>query len=277
MILGNGSRQYHIDDPANDLVAKTDSYRLYLCSLNGGVEKTHLLQIATEVAHNGDLDRAAYFLGVLGQHAENLEKEYACIKTDPNDMLNYQLCFPELVDSFVPEGQGDRRVNVLGFRSVDDVRQMVPLHNIVQRDHRRVDLRTSVWIMGKLLKILTFAHDAGMAVHDLSLGNILIEPERHYVVVFNWAAAEKHSEGVSGLMVREEIRGGAQSVIEVLGGSDTETIPNDGDEQYERYADHLLELAHNGNRNADSAHRAFYALVDELWPRGYHPFTSLLR
>jgi hypothetical protein len=270
-MISNGPRQYDIGDQ----VAETAFYRLYLCREEGS-DRGLLLQVATGVEHNGKLDRSAYLLGVLLQHAEDLEKEYAGVKTDPKDMLNYQFAFPELADSFIASEQGGRRINILGFRNVEDARQMVPLYNIVHRDRRRVDLRTSVWILGKLLKILVFVHDAGITVDDLTLGNVLIEPDKHYVLVFNWADAEKHPDGVSGASAREEIQRAARCVIEVLGGDADLTIPDDGTEQYARYVAHLVALARDGERSADSAHRAFYALVDRLsWPRGKYPFTSL--
>ena len=270
MILEHGSKQYHV----GDLVAETASHRLYLCSQNGG-RPQNLLQVATDLAHNGELDRASYILEILLHHAEDLESEYARVKTDLNDMLNYQLCFPDLSDSFVPADQGDRRVNILGFRGVDDVRSMVPLHNIVHHDERRVDLRTSVWIAGKLLKILVFAHDASISIGDISLGNVIIQPDRRYVVVFNWANARQHTGGVPQEVVRDEIRSVAATVIEVLGGTDENPIPDDGGEQYERYNAHLAVLASDGARTAEEAHRMFYTLADDLWPREFYPFTTL--
>ncbi|MEK9182302.1 MAG: hypothetical protein AAB781_01785 [Patescibacteria group bacterium] len=271
MIICNDSRQYYV----SDLVAETPIYRLYLCSQDGAMPK-NLLQIAIGIENNGELDRSVYFLRTLLLHAENLEEEYARVKTDQKDMLNYQFCLPEPVDSFLHEEQGGRRINILGFRNVDDVRLMVPLHNIVHRDQRRVDLRTSVWIMGKLLKILAFAHDASVSVGEISLGNILIEPDRHYVVVFNWASAQKYNDGVPSSVIREEIKLAAQCVIETLGGGD-QIIPDDGSEQHASYIKYLENLARNGDQNAEETHYSFYQLVDGLWPRGYHHFTSLPR
>jgi hypothetical protein len=274
MILEHGSKQYHVGDLDTDLVAETASHRLYLCSQNGG-RPQNLLQVATDLAHNGELDRASYILEILLHHAEELESEYARVKTDPKDMLNYQLCFPDLADSFVPADQGDRRVNILGFRGVDDVRSMVPLYNIVHRDKRRVDLRTSVWIAGKLLKTLVFAHDASISVGDISLGNVLIQPDQHYVVVFDWANARQHTDGISQDVVRDEIRSAATTIIEILGGMDEHSVPDDDGEQYERYNAHLAALASNGARTVEEAHRMFYTLADDLWPREFYPFTTL--
>lgn len=256
------------------LVAETERYRLYLCR-PGGETVDHLLQVASAVEHNGALDRAAYILEKLLREAGRLEDEYALVKSNPKHFVNYELCFPEIVDTFVPADQGGRRINILRFRGVSDVRTMVPLSNIVERDRLRVDMRTSIWIMGKLLKILTFVHSAGIAITNLTLGNILIEPEQHYVVIFNWADAQLMSDGVPQSTVREEIKRAACSVIEVLGGTPEGGIPDDEHgERHAPYEQHLLQLARNGASNAASAHQTFYALVDSLWARGFHKFTS---
>lgn len=272
MFVQNGSRRYIV----GDLAAETPEYRLYLCTLEGE-GRQYLLQVATDIAQNGGLDRAAYILTTLLEHAGRLEEEYARVRDNPKKKLNYQLCFPDLIDGFVSPDQGDRRINILAFREVEDPRLMVPLHNIVHRDNRRVDIRTSVWILGKLLKTLVFVNDADFTINQVTPGNILIEPDKHYVVVFNLTAAEKHPEGVSSAAARDEIKRAAEVVLEVLGGTMEGGVPDDGSEQYSRYIEHVIALAQDGDRTAFAAHQAFYALVDQLWPRGFHPFATLPR
>ncbi len=271
MLIQNGSRQYFV----GDLVAETAAYRLYLCSAkNGGCE--YLLQVAVDLTANGALDRAAYFLRMLSREAEDLEQEYAKVKTKPEKMLNYQYSFPDVVDSFVSQDQGGRRINILRFHSVDDVRQMVPLYNIVHRDFRRVDIRTSIWIMGKLLKIIAFVHDSGISMGEaIRSGNILIEPSKHYVVFFNWEDVQKNCDVVSTSLVREDIKNAAECVIETLGGTSEGGVLEDGSRESGPYIERLVSLARRGDRDAGTAHREFYSLVDSLWPRGFYPFTSL--
>lgn len=258
-------------------VAETSRYRLYVCRPNGETAADHLLQIATAVEHDGALERSAYILERLTREAERLEALYAETKTDPNHFVNYQLHFPALVDTFVAADQESRRTNILRFSEVGEVGRMVPLYNLVERDRRRVDLRTSIWILGKLLKAMSLAHGIGVAVKNLTPGNILIEPDQHYVVIFNWVDAELMSDGVPQSTVREEIRSAATSVIRVLGGDPEKGIPDDGGPWHAAYQQHLMQLAATGESNALEAHRAFYALVDSLWERGFHPFTSLPR
>ena len=253
-------------------VAETGTYRLYLCLTHDG--RQCLLQIAIAVEHNGVLQRAAYILNELYRRADEVEAEYARVKKDPSILLNYHLGFPALVDSFICQEQGGRHVNILAFTNVDDVAKIVPLTNITQKDRLRVDLKTSAWIMGKLLKLLAFASSEGFSVNT-SGNNILIEPDQHYVLIFDWSVAQAHQKTVPMEIQRQQIIRGAQAVIAVLGGDpETGTFPDDGDDAFSEYTGYLLRLARGERNKAKEAHEEFYALVDKIWERGFHPFTA---
>jgi len=267
-------RSDHYSYQVGKKVAETDNYRIYLC-LQAETARQCLLQIASAVEHNGGLQRAAYLLKELERRADELEKEYVRVKTDPNILLNYGLGFPELIDSFICQEQGGRWINILAFRNVEDVSRMVPLINITAKDRLRVDLRTSAWIMGKLLKLLAFTHVEGISVNLLTGHSVLIEPDEHYVVIFDWTAAQTHPETLSNEVQRKEISQAAQTIITVLGGdSEKGILPNDGDEAFERYTNHLLRLARGGESNAERAHDKFYELIDSLWKREFYPFKT---
>lgn len=257
-------------------LASTTEYQIYLCEQEGSAQQ-YMFQIATDLANNGILDFSAYILGKLQDQAIDFEEEYTKIKDKPNKFLNYQLFFPAVVESFRSTEQGDRRVNVLEFKGVTKIGDLVPLYGLVNQDKLRVDVRTSIWILGKLLKTIAFAHDAGIAVTNLGLGNILIEPKMHRVVIFNWANAQVMDGGVDKTTAREEIRTAARNVIEVLGGTPDGEIPNDGSEVETKYINHLKHLAGDGESESILAHKQFYELVDSLWPRGFHVFTTLPR
>lgn len=256
-------------------VAESEAYRLYFCT-DTTSSRQCLFQIAATVANNGDLDRAAFVLGELSRRADELEKEWAPKKPAPNHFLNYNLTFPELVDSFVCPEQGDRRVNILAFRGVENVSKMVPVSGITAKDGLRVDLRTSGWIMGKLLKLLVFTHGEGILINKLSGSNILIEPDQHYVLVFDWSATTIDHQGeISEDDRRQEISEAAKAVITVLGGDpETGEIPNDGEAYFGQYAERLRQLAEGDERDAVRAHQRFYELIDGLWERGFYPFTA---
>ncbi|MFA4846318.1 MAG: hypothetical protein WC654_07235 [Patescibacteria group bacterium] len=258
-----------------DQVAEASGYNLYLCKQEG-TGRQCLLQVAVDVTGNGALDRAAFLLKELKRRADELEAEYEKVKKDPKSTLNYDLGFPELVDSFVSEEQGGRRINILAFRNVEDVSRMVPIGNIVEKDRQRVDLRTSAWVMGKSLKLLAFAHGMGISIKRVDTTNILIEPDQHYVVFFDLSEAETYSDGmVPGEQRGADIAQAAQAVIAILGGDyESMSIPDDDDGKYKRYTDHLLGLAGGSQHDAHSAHTRFYELVDELWEHGFYPFTT---
>lgn len=271
MEIENGSSIYRVGKQA----AGNGTYRLYLCQKEG-MERQCLLQIATEVGHNGALQRAAFILGELARRAGELEEEYETVKQDPNVFLNYELGFPELVDSFICPEQGGRQINILAFRNVEDVSRMVPLVNISEKDRVRVDVKTSVWIAGKVLKMYDFATSEGFSV-NLSGNNILIEPDEHYVVIFDWTEAEIHSETVPVEVRRKQIAQVARAVITILGG-DAETGIFSGDEEgASQYTDYLLYLARGGESNTQRAHARLYEITDQLWERKYHPFTTRTR
>lgn len=253
------------------LVAEAPAYRLYLCKQEE-TGRQCLLQVAANAAHNGAMERNAYFLGELKREADRLEEEYARVVRDPNKTLGYDLGFPELVDSFVCAEQGGRRINILAFRNVEDVSRMVPISNITNKDRRRVDLRTSAWIMGKALKMFAFAHSQGIVGERV----ILIEPSQHYVVFFDWSEAMAFPGGkVPETTSRKEISQAATAVINIMGGDpDTGSFPDDEGGKYRQYTDHLVGLAGGSQHNAERAHARFYELIDELWERAFHPFTS---
>lgn len=267
--IKNGSCVYQVGNK----VAETSNYRLYLC-MQDGMGRQCLLQVATTVAHNGKLQRAAYILKELERRADDLEAKYARVKTDPNVLLNYGLGFPDLIDSFIYQEQGGRSINILAFRGVEDVTKMVPLINITEKDGLRVDLRTSAWIMGKLLKLLVFAHNEGVSVRLLNGNNIVIEPDEHYVVIFDWSCAQTYPEAVPKEIQRQEISQAAQAIVAVLGGDlKTGVFPDDSNKTY---TDYILRMARGEKNNAGKTHKEFYALIDELWEREYYPFTTKL-
>jgi len=198
------------------IVAEFAAYRIYVC-IQQETGRQCLLQIATSAAENGRLERAAFILGEFKSRALELEAEFAKIKTDPDSILNYDLCFPEIVDTFIFHEEGDRRINILGFKSVEEMIQLVPLSNIVEIDRMRVDLRTSGWIMGKLLKFLVFSQGEMIALNSLPSDNILIEPNKHFVLIFDLSDAEVRTEPLTEKERSREIAQMARAVIYVLG------------------------------------------------------------
>lgn len=275
MELEGSSYTYRIGDK----VGTTKTYNLYRCT-QLETRRDALLMIALNTKSNGVLDRLAYLLRELKKQSDQLEEAFNAVKERPEQRLNYHFGFPELLESFrAPESQGRRRVNVIAFACADRIGEMVPLSNIVKKDGQRVDLQSSVWILGKFLKVLAFAHDQGVEVGRLSMSNLLIQPSEHLVTIFDWSSAQLHSTGeVPRDSRRDEISALARSVIGALGGNAARRhIPRDEKDAdtYDRYTRFLFQLVGGRWADAHAAHSDFYEMVDGLWERGFHPFATL--
>jgi hypothetical protein len=197
------------------------------------------------------------------------------VKKDQKSKLNYYLGFPELVDSFICNDQGGRRVNIFAFRSVKSVNNMIPLIFITHKYRLRIDLRTSGWIMGKALKIIDFAHSNGIAINATAGNNILIERDNHYVVIFDWTDAQMYPGEIPIEVRTNDISQAAKAVITVLGGDWKKgRIPNNGEKAFVQYTNFLLRLARGSESNAQRAHANFYEIIDAFWKRELYPFTT---
>ena len=103
LVLENEGAKYEVGDQ----LTKNGVYNIYLCTeVDTGAQ--HLLQIATDVVHNGGLERSVYMLKKLRAIAEELEVEWA--KRGGKRKLSYERLFPQVVDSFLFTEQGRRRV-----------------------------------------------------------------------------------------------------------------------------------------------------------------------
>lgn len=250
-----------------ELVAQSSHYRLYACTQKG-ITGQRLLQIAATVEDNVLLERTALHLKQLEERAYEIEEEYALVNKD-GKRLDYQLGVPELIDSFECLDQGGRAINILGFRNVEEISQVVPLANIRNKDKMQIDAKSSAWILGKLLKLLVFSHGEGFSPDPLDSNNILIEPVQHYVMVFNWSRID-----ITPAKRREDIARAAKTVIIAMGGDiNSGSLPDDGVENFAQYREIVFRLASQEFASAIKAHEAFYAVVYNIWPRTYHNFT----
>lgn len=246
--------------------------RIYLCEEKSTGQQL-LLQIASELEHNGDLDRAAYVLRELKRFSDLLEAEYA--KSSPGKLLNYDRLFPKLIDSFVSDEQGKRRINILAFKNVDDPTLFVPLSNLTNRDGVRLDLPSSAWIMGRLLKLLDFTHRLGVAVRLLSGNNVLIVPESHFAVVFDWSDAQFFPNGVPTEQRQQEIADAARTVFTAIGGHAVLLSYPYDTQGADVYVELLRSFATYQYDDASTAHRQFYQVVYGLFGHGFRE-TNLL-
>ncbi|MFA7193460.1 MAG: hypothetical protein WC087_00900 [Candidatus Paceibacterota bacterium] len=246
-------------------LGQTESFTLYECILEDC--KPGILKIAREKTHNGKLDLEAFVLQTLQDGVERI---------DPENTFQYDKSFPFLLESFISKEQGDRNVLILDLsRVAKSLSDLVPLGHLSAREKIRVDPKTSVWIMGKQLKLLDFACNIGVSV-QFSGDNVLINRDNHRVVVFDWSNSIVSNMVLEPKRVSEQIARAAQLTITALGG-DLKTGKLPADDQYggsDVYEKLLMKFTKGVESDAGKAHTQFYTTVLELWPSGFHNFTA---
>lgn len=255
------------------LIGRTADYSIYLASGRNDAEE-YLLKVAADTTRNGLLDREAFLLdGIQTEIARRdalHQKEHGDGKR-----LGYHRCFPRIVESFPVPEQGDRRVNLVSVYGTEPLFELVPLEQWRTRERVRLDPKTSAWIMGRLLKILTLTHPFGVAIGRITGGNILVNPEEHHVTIFDWTAAHHHAESLPAKVAREELSAIATATMLALGGNPaTGSLPESDQLPDSRYADFLKRLIDGKRSDPVTTGAEFYDLVDDLWERGFHPFTT---
>lgn len=254
------------------LLGGTDTFNLYECQ---PPDRTNaILKIAKTIAENGLLDREAYILQLLRDGAKSLEEEYAVATGGTNPPLNNHFFFPNLIETFTVSDQENRRVLLLQFPDISKkLSDLVPL-SYITKDRLRVDPRTSAWILGKLLKLLVFTQQLGIAVGTISADNILINKKEHLVCLFDWSDASTQDTETPPEVTSKEISCITKEVLNILGVLPDGSLPSDDQLIDKRYEDYLKRLSSGTEHDPDTAHQQFYELIRSLWPREYHPFTT---
>lgn len=252
-------------------VAYTVAYRLYVCR-EVTSQQYYLLQIATDRTSNGGLERSAFILGHLADASHRYDEAYA--QDHDGHTLHYDRLFPQLIETFVSPEQDGRRVNILAFVDVPDIERLIPMSNLRSKDRLRVDPKTNAWIMGRLLKLLTLVHTEGISI-SLNSRNVLLERDKHFAIVPDWTSSWMHQSNVPAVDAARNIAHAAQAAYDALGDIDTAHYAFDDIDL--QYIDLLRRLRDStaGELTANQAHTMFYDLVRDIWPREFHPFTTL--
>lgn len=257
-----------------DELGKDDRFKFYQCQVD--TDSVCILKIARQVGFNGLLDREAYILAIMAEEAAALEIEFKKAETS-NKFLNYHYFFPQLVETFISPEQENSRISILSFAHVaESLNKLSPISHLLSRENVRVDPRSSAWILGKLLKLLGFAHDQGIAVGNLDGGNILINREQHYVLIVDWTKAVMTNGELSTLTKTNEISSVALETTLILGGDPvTGKLPKSNQLEDSRY-ENFIKLLAQGSSGLDAfeAHRRFYSLIRSIWPTEFHSFTT---
>lgn len=255
----------HID--TYSVLADNSRYTLYKCKINDENDYK-IVMLSSSKTFNSVLHKQFIVLDRLEKEVNSLKYEYE----ENGHLIDYDVVFPhnvQLIEKFDDSG---RSALVLKFHDwVDDFQDLVPLAKMLNNGFR-VDLKTTAWIFGKLLKIISFAADAAeVEINDLSANNVLIHPEKHYVIVFDWSKSVDHEDlDDYGDLTKDGVRKAAQLAKRITsfrnGFNDIELV--------------LVDFINNlstSSMSAESAHKSFYGLVDSLcsnpssgWTPSFH-------
>ncbi len=264
-----GSARYTVEQ----MVGENSEFRFYRVSTEMRKGQELLLKIGVTPQQNGVLDREAYVLTTMAERAADLERQYASM--GHTSELGYQIGFPKLLESFVAPDQGGRLMLILEFEAAQTLSSLVPISWIRERDRVRVDPRTSAWIMGKLLKLIVFAHDQGIKVGCLTGENILIVRENHFVTISDWSKAKICGTKIPLKDAREDIRAAAGEVLLLLGGDPVSGVIPEHEQLVDNdYDTFLAGLARGAFSNAREVYSRFYEKVEAIWGRTFHPYTT---
>ena len=238
-------------------IGESSKFRIYL-----GEDPQHqvILKVAKTFNDGDVLSEEATHLRliwtIIGQIADYQTEQL-------QENAHYDWLFAKLENSFMEPSQQDRRINVLS--AVDTkLSQLTPLPKL--RHDTEIDVRTSVWLLGRFLKlygfyeILSYADDNPITDYlKFSPADFLIGPEHHRLILYNYSGKIRDTT--------------ANSLVKLITKFIYDWIGFDIDERSQRYRELLENYISIGRTSFEEAHGEFYDLVQELWGIKYHPFT----
>lgn len=238
-------------------LARTKTFVLYPVEMPTG--QLGLFKLATEV-HNDVLRREFELMQSLQRRAREIDAE---VIADGGKPLLYGAQFPSLLESI---DAGGRFGMFLGFHESIQIYSAFQPAGLLLRDEH-VDLRTAVWVLGKGLRLLDFAHRLNTAlIGFVDPTNILLETVHHGVFVLDWSRASAFNSETA----RQEVIDLAKIVWWAVGGTAEAEPPLAGGvltaEGHAQYVVFLRRLI-AGELDAGEAHASLYRLADELWDR----------
>lgn len=239
-------------------IGESSRFRIYLGKRDD--EQSVIFKIAKTFEDGDVLANEASKFNAFRAFAEQIAQFE---KAQNKKLSHYDWLFANLESSFLESTQGYRRVNV--FTTPDtDVSKLTPLTKL--RDEVEIDVRTSVWILGRFFKIYAFfelmkiGSDAILTRYPLfSPDDYLIGPERHRLIYYNYSG--EFPDVVATDSVKEVVN----FMLEWIVVEDDATALN--------YYRLLKDFAKYGRGTFEDAHRELYDYVRSHWGIKYHPFT----
>lgn len=240
-----------------DRIGEASRFRIYLGTMDD--ERQVVLKVAKTFEDGDALAEEATKFNILRVFATEVAK----LEARQGGSAHYDWLFANLVSSFMEPTQGDRRINVFTMPDTD-LAKLIPLTKLAAETE--VDARTSVWILGRLLKFYGFFElmaaggDNPIARYPVfSPDDYFIGPERHRLIYYNF------SGDMADVIANDFVKAIAQFILNWV------VVTEDSLEQ--EYFDLLKDFAKLGRGSFEEAHENLYTLVKKLWGIQYHPFT----
>lgn len=239
-------------------IGESPHFRVYLGGTDEG--QSVILKVAKSFEDGEILAREAGKFNVLDAFGEELVKlehelnrESAC----------HNWLFAKILASFTEPTQGDRRINVFAMPGVE-LDKLVPLVKLCREVE--IDVRTSVWMMGRFLKFYTLFELLAVECNEQSAkypifspDDYFIGPERHRLIYYNFKGE------LEDAIANDFVKMIAKFMLGWI------VVADDVWEQ--EYFELLQDFAEKGRSSFNEAHGEFYALVKRCWGIKYHPFT----
>ena len=241
------------------LIGESPHFRIYLGKKDDGQDV--ILKVAKTLDDGKILtDEAGKFsaLEAFSDRTEEIGRRF-----NASDKYHYDWLFAKLLASFMEPTQQDRTINV--FTVLDtELDKLTPLTKL--KAEVEIDVRTSIWILGRLFKFYSFLELMALEEPDstpryptFTPDDYLIGPERHRLVFYNFSGDLPDS------IANDYVKAISQFMLEWVA---------ENDDTYEQeYMDLLTKFANEGCDSFQVAHICLYDFVKRCWGIKYHPFT----
>ena len=241
-------------------IGESQSFRVYY-----GKDKDGHDVILKVAANYDDNDKLATEAGLLVS-MQSFATKITGYETEMNggkNLSRYDLLFAKLEKTFIEKSQGDRRISVFSMpeTSIDKLTPLIKLSH-----DTKIDARSSVWILGRLLKLYSMFELMAIDLDNkvpcypsFSPSNFLIEPEKHHLICYNFQNITEDA------VATNYIKAIASFILDWF------VIGDDEHDKY--YHAFLKDLSVKGRRKFKDAHMELYAKVAAWWEHSYHPFT----
>lgn len=243
----------------DNILAATDNYNLYFGRGEHSADAV-LCRVVQDKSLNGKMYVEQKHLKELAKLSCELEIERIERNGDDGHKIHYDWLFPVCNQSFSCPQLDGRRVNIFEVldASWDD---FIPFSKL--RGSTKVDAKSAAWVLGRFLKLQTFLDESKSCCGlEFNPDMVLVDPKAHRVVYMGW--------------FDDLVRSGS-SANPKLNISRMINVIYDWIEKNETAGE--LEYLDWLKKNQDSftsgldAHVAYYEFLNELWGKGYHPFT----